>query len=130
MRHTGDELEDDGLARTPGRRAGDFVTYREMVDYYTTQSEREHTARAEMAVQWSNAFERLEESLKAMTTAIAGRFDDHESWHRTVMQGQLDRQPSTDVARSSNRMQAVLLAVAATALLVSVVTCASVLFRR
>lgn len=53
-------MPDDGATRMPGRRAGDFVTYREMVEYYTTQSEREHTARAEMAMQWSNAFERLE----------------------------------------------------------------------
>lgn len=129
MPATGDELDDDGLVRTPGRRAGDFVTYREMVEYYTMQSEREHTARAEMAVHWSNAFERLESVLTAMTTAVAKRFDDHEAWHRNVMQGLLDRQPSSDVAKSSNRMQAVMLAIASLALLVSIITCATVLIR-
>lgn len=128
MPHAG-EHDDDGITRLPGRRAGDFVTYREMVEYYATQSEREHTARAEMAVHWSNAFERLEGSLGTMITAFGDRFDKHETWHRNVMQGLLDRQTSTDVAKSSNRMQAVMLAIAGVALLVSVVTLASVLLR-
>jgi Tfp pilus assembly protein PilV len=129
MAPAGDALDDDGLARTPGRRAGDFVNYREMVEYYSSQSEREHTDRAQMAMQWSNAFERLEASLKAMITAIVTRFDDHETWHRNVMQGLLERQPAADVAKSSNRMQAVMLTIAGCALLVSVVTLISLFVR-
>lgn len=129
MASTGDSLDDDGIARTPGRRAGDFVTYREMVEYYTLQSEREHTARAEMAMSWSNAFERLEAALRTTLTALTSRFDDHEAWHRNVMQGLLDRAPASDVAKSSNRMQAVMLVVAGTALLVSIISCVTVLIR-
>jgi hypothetical protein len=128
MVNAGDH-HDEGTARMPGRRAGDFVTYREMVDFHTTQSEREHSARAEMAMQWSNAFERLEKTLGDLIAAIARRFDDHEQWHRNVMQGLLDRQPASDVAKSSNRMQAVMLAIAVCALLVSVVTLISLLLR-
>lgn len=130
MPNTGDDsLEDDGIVRLPGRRAGDFVTYREMVEYYALQSEREHTARAEVAVQWSNAFERLEKSLGGMISAIATRFDDHETWHRNVMQGLLDKQPASDVAKAANRMQAAMIAIAVCALLVSVVTLISLFVR-
>lgn len=106
----------------PRRRASDSPTYRDMVEYYAQQSEREHVARAEIVMQMSNALERFQASMTDTVAEMKRQMNAHEVWHRDYLQRLIEQQPSTDNAKANLGLQRTMLAFAGIALLVSVVS--------
>lgn len=81
---------------TPGnenlhRRSDDCVSYKEMVEFVAHTETEWHSMRAESIIQMNNQMERIERSLNDGMRKLDQRMEKHETWHRDVLQGFLDR---------------------------------------
>lgn len=90
------------------------VSFREMVAFYTSQSERDSTVRAESLLQINNAIEKMESRFDTAVDKIEERFDRHEEWHREVLEKIIDQTRSVISSSKQNRIAvwAVVVAVA------------------
>lgn len=83
---------------------GDFVTYREMVEYVNGQVAEFHGIRAESLRQIGVELEKIEKD-----------FADHQTWHRTLLERMLDR-------GQDNRMALAGLVIGALGVVVAIIT--------
>lgn len=75
------------------RRHDDFVSYRDMVEYFAKQEAEWHTMRAESFVIINAQLEKLDKRLEKSVEDFVETFRAHEEWHRNVLQGLIDRGP-------------------------------------
>lgn len=87
---------------------GDFVTYREMVEYVNTQVAEFHGIRAESLRQIGVELEKIEKD-----------FQDHQTWHRNLLERMLEQGRNGRLAVASLIVGALGVVVAIAAVLVT-----------
>lgn len=98
-------MPDDGM---PQRRKDDCVSYKEMVEYVTQAEVQWHTVRAESLIQIGNAVEKMEKA-----------FDDHEKWHRDVLEKMVAQNSTMIAQHAQNRLAIYALILTAIGILVA-----------
>src|SRR4051812_18320823 len=89
-----DEVQPPGIRR----RHDDFVTFREMVEYFAKQESEWHTMRAEGFISMNNQLEKLDDRVEKTLNTLADNLNKHEEWHRNVLQGLIDRGNQSKIA--------------------------------